>query len=241
VLRFTNGDPGGEPLDIRVEHVAKSYRLGQVDVAALQDVSLELAAGDFVSLSGPSGAGKSTLLGIIGGLEKPDAGRLLAGDQDLTALDSEGLAMYRRHSVGFIFQSFRLLPALTALENVMIPLVPLAESDEAKQNQVADALARVNVAHRANHLPGELSGGEQQRVAIARAIVNAPDVILADEPTGELDRRNGELIMQLLRELNESGSATIVVASHDPEVVGAARRQVQLEDGRVIAETTQEG
>jgi ABC-type lipoprotein export system ATPase subunit len=227
-------------LDIRIEHVAKSYRLGKVDVVALRDVNLELPAGDFVSLSGPSGAGKSTLLGIVGGLERPDAGRVLAGDQDLTALDSEGLAMYRRHSVGFIFQSFRLLPALTALENVMIPLVPLAESDEAKQKQVVEALDRVNIAHRANHLPGELSGGEQQRVAIARAIVNEPDVILADEPTGELDRKNGELIMQLLRDLNESGSATIIIASHDPEVFGAARRQVKLEDGRVVAETTQE-
>ncbi|MBM3499801.1 MAG: ABC transporter ATP-binding protein [Armatimonadetes bacterium] len=228
---------GGEALDIHIEHVAKSYRLGQVDVIALQDVTLQLPAGDFVSLSGPSGAGKSTLLGIIGGLERPDAGKILAGEQDLTALDSEGLAMYRRHSVGFIFQSFRLLPALTALENVMIPLVPLVESDEAKQKQVIEALDRVNIAHRAGHLPGELSGGEQQRVAIARAIVNGPNVILADEPTGELDRRNGELIMQLLRELNQSGAATIVVASHDPDVVGAARRQVKMEDGRVVAET----
>jgi putative ABC transport system ATP-binding protein len=227
-------------LDIRIEHVAKSYRLGQVDVAALRDVSLDLPAGDFVSLSGPSGAGKSTLLGVVGGLEKPDTGKVFAGEQDLTALDSEGLAMYRRHSVGFIFQSFRLLPALTALENVMVPLVPLDESEAAKQQQVVEALERVNIAHRANHLPGELSGGEQQRVAIARAIVNRPDVILADEPTGELDRKNGELIMQLLRELNQAGSATIIVASHDPDVVGAARRQVKLEDGCVVGQTTQE-
>ena len=227
-------------MDIRIEHVAKSYRLGQVDVAALRDVSLDLPAGDFVSLSGPSGAGKSTLLGVVGGLEKPDTGKVFAGEQDLTALDSEGLAMYRRHSVGFIFQSFRLLPALTALENVMVPLVPLDESEAAKQQQVVEALERVNIAHRANHLPGELSGGEQQRVAIARAIVNRPDVILADEPTGELDRKNGELIMQLLRELNQAGSATIIVASHDPDVVGAARRQVKLEDGCVVGQTTQE-
>jgi len=227
-------------LDIRVDHVAKSYKLGQVEVNALQDVDLTLASGDFASIAGPSGAGKSTLLGIIGGLEKPDRGRVLAGDQDLTALDSEGLAMYRRHSVGFIFQSFRLLPALTAFENVMIPLVPLAETDAAKQKQVAEALDRVNIAHRANHLPGELSGGEQQRVAIARAIVNRPGLILADEPTGELDRRNGELIMQLLRDLNESGSATIVVAIHDPDVVGAARRQLVMEDGRIIGQETQE-
>ncbi|MBM3476290.1 MAG: ABC transporter ATP-binding protein [Armatimonadetes bacterium] len=225
---------------MRIEHVAKSYRLGQVEVTALQDVSLDLAAGDFVSLSGPSGAGKSTLLGIIGGLERPDRGKVLAGDQELTALDSEGLAMYRRHSVGFIFQAFRLLPALTAFENVMIPLVPLGESDAAKQKQVAQALDRVNIAHRANHLPGELSGGEQQRVAIARAIVNSPDVILADEPTGELDRRNGELIMQLLRDLNQNGSATIVVASHDPDVVGAARRRMVMEDGCIVSEETQE-
>jgi putative ABC transport system ATP-binding protein len=231
---------GGESLEIRAEHVSKSYRLGQVEVEAIRDVSLVLPAGDFVALSGPSGAGKSTLLGIVGGLERPDEGKVFAGDQDLTALDSEGLAMYRRHSVGFIFQSFRLLPALTALENAMIPLVPLAESDEAKRKKTEEALARVNIAHRANHLPGELSGGEQQRVAIARAIVNQPDVILADEPTGELDRKNGELIMALLCDLNENGSATIVVASHDPDVVGAARRQVKLEDGRIIAEETQE-
>jgi putative ABC transport system ATP-binding protein len=228
-------------LDIRVESISKSYQKSAVKVQALNDLSLILPSGDFVALSGPSGAGKSTLLGLIGGLERPDSGRVLAGEQDLTALDSEGLAMYRRHSVGFIFQSFRLLPALTAAENAMLPLVPLDESDAAKRQKVEEALARVNIAHRAGHLPGELSGGEQQRVAIARAIVNDPDVILADEPTGELDRRNGQLIMELLRQLNQNGAATIVVASHDPEVVEAARRQVRMEDGRIVAEETQEG
>jgi len=228
-------------LDIRVEGVSKSFRLGATQVQALSDVSLLLAAGDFVSLSGPSGAGKSTLLGIVGGLEKPDQGKVYAGEQDLTALDSEGLAMYRRHSVGFIFQAFRLLPALTAYENVMVPLVPLDETDEAKRKQVAEALDRVNIAHRAAHLPGELSGGEQQRVAVARAIVNAPDVVLADEPTGELDRQNGELIMELLCRLNQDDTTTIVVASHDPEVVQAARRTLKMQDGRIVSEDHQEG
>ena len=228
-------------MDIRVEGVSKSFRLGATQVQALSDVSLLLAAGDFVSLSGPSGAGKSTLLGIVGGLEKPDQGKVYAGEQDLTALDSEGLAMYRRHSVGFIFQAFRLLPALTAYENVMVPLVPLDETDEAKRKQVAEALDRVNIAHRAAHLPGELSGGEQQRVAVARAIVNAPDVVLADEPTGELDRQNGELIMELLCRLNQDDTTTIVVASHDPEVVQAARRTLKMQDGRIVSEDHQEG
>lgn len=228
-------------MDIRVEQVSKLYKVGAEEVKALQDVSLSLRAGDFVSLSGPSGAGKSTLLAVIGGLERPDAGTVIAGDQDLTTLDSEGLAMYRRHSVGFIFQAFRLLPALTAFENVMIPLVPLDETEQGKREQVKEALERVNIAHRANHLPGELSGGEQQRVAIARAIVNHPDVILADEPTGELDRRNGDLIMELLRELNEKSSATVVVASHDPQVAQFARRHVAMEDGRIISDEAQEG
>jgi putative ABC transport system ATP-binding protein len=228
-------------VDIRVESVSKTYRLGDGEVRAIRDVSLELPSGDFTALSGPSGAGKSTLLGLIGGLERPDEGHVWAGDNDLAVLGSEELAMYRRHSVGFVFQAFRLLPALTALENVMLPLVPLPGAQSTKRDKVMAALERVNIAHRAEHLPGELSGGEQQRVAIARAIVNEPDLVIADEPTGELDRDNGRRIMALLGELNGDGKTSVLLASHDPDVVSAARRTVTLVDGQIQAEDSEEG
>ncbi len=228
-------------MDIRTDSVSKTYRLGSEEVQAVREVTMDLPEGDFVCLSGPSGAGKSTLLNLVGGIEKPDHGRVLAGDKDLTVLDSEGLAMYRRHSVGFIFQSFRLLPALTALENVIMPLVPLPGPEKGKREKAMAALERVNIAHRANHLPAELSGGEQQRVAVARAIVNDPGIIIADEPTGELDRQNGQRIMELLRELNEKESTTVLLASHDPDVVAAARRVVQMVDGQIASEEKKEG
>ncbi len=225
-------------MHIRVESASKTYRLGDGEVRAIREVSLELPPGDFTALSGPSGAGKSTLLGLIGGLERPDEGHVWAGDRDLAVLGSEELAMYRRHSVGFVFQAFQLLPALTALENVMVPLVPLPGAESAKRDKVMAALERVNIAHRADHLPGELSGGEQQRVAIARAIVNEPDLVIADEPTGELDRDNGRRIMALLGELNSDGTTSILLASHDPDVVSAARRIVKLVDGQIQSEDT---
>jgi len=228
-------------LDIRIDSVSKTYRLGDGQVHAVRDASLELPAGGFVALSGPSGGGKSTLLGLIGGLERPDAGHIWAGDRDLTTLGSEDLAMYRRHSVGFVFQAFRLLPALTAFENVMMPLVPLAHSDEDKRRKAVAALERTNIAHRGDHLPGELSGGEQQRVAIARAIVNEPGLIIADEPTGELDSENGQRIMALLRELNSDGATTILLASHDTEVVSAANRVLSMVDGQIQSAETKEG
>ncbi len=228
-------------MEIRLESVHKTYRLGDNQVRAIRDVSLDLPPGDFVALSGPSGAGKSTLLGLIGGLERPDEGHVWAGDRDLATLGSEDLAMYRRHNVGFVFQAFRLLPALTAFENVMMPVVPLAGSDREKRDKARAAMERTNIDHRADHLPGELSGGEQQRVAIARAIVNGPDLIIADEPTGELDRDNGQRIMELLHALNSNGETTVLLASHDPEAVSAAERIVTLVDGQIETEQTEEG
>jgi len=227
-------------LHIKLDSVSKTYALGEMNVQAIRDITLDLPAGDLVALSGPSGAGKSTLLGLIGGLEKPDAGQVLADGQDLAGLGSSELAMYRRHSVGFIFQAFRLLPAMTAFENVMMPLVPLRGGADGKTEKVTAALEKVNIAHRAGHLPGELSGGEQQRVAIARAIVNEPGIIIADEPTGELDSENGRLIMDLLRGLNADEEATVLLASHDPEVVEAARRVVRIVDGQVESDRTKE-
>ena len=227
-------------MHIKLDSVSKTYALGEMTVDAIRDVTLDLPAGDFVALSGPSGAGKSTLLGLIGGLEQPDAGQVLADEQDLADLSSSDLAMYRRHSVGFIFQAFRLLPAMTAFENIMMPLVPLKGGADGKAEKVTAALEKVNIAHRAGHLPGELSGGEQQRVAIARAIVNEPGIIIADEPTGELDSENGRLIMDLLRGLNVDEEATVLMASHDPEVVDAARRVVRIVDGQVESDRTKE-
>ncbi|HEM61753.1 MAG TPA: ABC transporter ATP-binding protein [Chloroflexi bacterium] len=209
--------------------------MGNTFVDALRGVDLTIGRGEFVALVGPSGSGKSTVLNLIGGLDRPTSGEVWIDGVELSASDERTLTRHRRQHVGFVFQTFNLLPRLTANENVALPLmfsgVPRGERlDRAKQ-----LLERVGLAERLNHRPGQLSGGEQQRVAIARALVSRPALLLADEPTGNLDTTTGTGIMALLKELNEESDLTLLVVTHDPEVAAFADRIVALRDGRVEA------
>jgi putative ABC transport system ATP-binding protein len=204
-----------------------------VRIEILRGIDLTLSAGLWTSLMGPSGSGKSTLLSLLAGLDLPTEGRILVDGQDLSALDEDGRARLRAEKMGFVFQSFRLLPALTVLENVLVPLEirGLAGPDERKR--ALDLLDRVGLSHRLTHSPLQLSGGEQQRVAIARAFVAKPKILFADEPTGNLDSTNSRKILELLRELQRDSGATLVVVSHDPQVAALADLRVRLNDGRL--------
>ena len=212
---------------ISASQVTRSYERAGGSVKALSELSFSVAQGQLVGLVGHSGAGKSTLLNILGGLDRPTSGRVIVGGTDLGSLGDEALALYRRQTVGFVFQSSRLTPALTVFENVMLPLIPMALAEAEKVARVEAAMDEVNIAHRASHLPGELSGGEQQRAAVARAIVNKPQLILADEPTGELDAENAARIIELLLRLHNEGR-TVIVASHDAGTIGAMERVLRL-------------
>lgn len=224
------GQIEGTRVYLQVEHVSKEFeRNGQV-VAALQDVNLSIESGEVIGLQGASGAGKSTLLNVIGGLERPSTGDVIFEKRRINDLSDEDLALYRRQTVGFVFQSSHLLAPLTVFENVMLPLVPTVRSEAEKTERVEEVLERARISHRSDHLPGELSGGEQQRAAIARAIVNAPQIVLADEPTGELDEANADNIIELLTSLSTEG-VTVVIASHDRRVLEAAGRLVTMRDG----------
>ncbi len=218
---------------LKAHGVRKSYQLGRRRLEVLRGVDLEVPTGAFVALRGASGAGKSTLLHLLGGLDRPDSGRIEAKGLDLTALDTNRLTRFRNEDVGLIFQAFHLLPELDALENVMLPARMARRSvPEARESAMA-LLRRVGLGDRLDHRPGELSGGEQQRVAIARALVNRPSIILADEPTGNLDSRNGDEIVGLLLEIRRERGMTLVVATHDSQLAGLADRVVQLADGLV--------
>jgi len=215
--------------------LSRRFKMGNTFVDALRGVDLTIGRGEFVALVGPSGSGKSTVLNLIGGLDRPTSGEVWIDGVELSASDERTLTRHRRQHVGFVFQTFNLLPRLTANENVALPLmfsgVPRGERlDRAKQ-----LLERVGLAERLNHRPGQLSGGEQQRVAIARALVSRPALLLADEPTGNLDTTTGTGIMALLKELNEESDLTLLVVTHDPEVAAFADRIVALRDGRVEA------
>jgi macrolide transport system ATP-binding/permease protein len=220
-------------LVIRLANVGRQYILGSTDVDALKNIDLEIDQGEFVALVGPSGSGKSTMLNLVGGLDRPTSGAISAHGVPLHSANEEELTRHRRHNVGFIFQTFNLLPALTALENVALPLM-LSGIEMGERNQKATALLeRVGLGHRLHHRPTELSGGEQQRAAIARALVNDPQIILADEPTGNLDTSIGAEVMGLLRELNTERGVTLIIVTHDPEVAAYADRIVHLRDGEI--------
>jgi putative ABC transport system ATP-binding protein len=226
-------DPGGGRAVIELRGITKRYGIGNDrQVRAADDVSLSIAAGAFVALTGASGSGKSTLLHLIGAIERPDSGTLLAGGTDVTALRGAALAAYRR-TVGFVFQRYNLLPALTALDNVITPLLPYRTTFN-KRERGKELLAAVGLAGREQSLPAKMSGGEQQRVAIARALINTPALLLADEPTGNLDSANAAEILQLLAQLREQRDMTIILATHDPQVAAHAERLVRLRDGAVI-------
>lgn len=222
-----------DPL-IRVTNLHRDFVMGDQVVHALDGIDVEVEADEFVGIMGPSGSGKSTLLYLLGGLDRPTAGQILVRGQDITRLDENVLAEYRRREVGFIFQSFHLIPTMTALQNVEFPMifaqVPLAE----RESRATDLLARVGLADRMDHKPTELSGGQQQRVAVARALVNDPAIILADEPTGNLDTKTGAEIMDLLCDLNRDEGRTIIVVSHDPRVTDYTTMTMNLLDGRMV-------
>jgi len=200
-------------------------------LAILSDVSLAIARGESVAIMGSSGAGKSTLLALLAGLDEPTAGRVQLAGNELTALDEDGRAAVRARHVGFVFQSFHLLPSLTALENVMLPLELAGRADA--RGAAREVLARVGLSERTGHYPRQLSGGEQQRVAIARAFVTRPDILFADEPTGNLDATTGERIMDLLFELNAASGTTLVLVTHDRELASRCGRVIRLEAGRI--------
>jgi putative ABC transport system ATP-binding protein len=218
---------------IRTAGLHRHFAMGEQIVHALDGVDVEIRPGEFLAVMGPSGSGKSTLLYLLGGLDRPTAGQVWVDGRELGALDENGLASYRRREVGFVFQSFYLLPAMTAAENVAFPLVFGRVPAEARQERAAGLLERVGLANRMDHRPTELSGGQQQRVAIARALVNDPPLILADEPTGNLDSRSGAEIMELLAQLNGQEGRTVIIVSHDPMATHYASRAIHLQDGRV--------
>ncbi len=219
---------------IATENLTKIYTDG-APVQALDNVTLEIAAGEFVAITGPSGSGKSTLLNLIGTLDRPTSGRVVVDGVDVSTLRGNALADFRRERIGFVFQMFHLVPTLTALENVMLPLIPYRRGLKFRlEERARELLEAVGLGDRLHHLPGQLSGGEQQRVAIARALINTPKVILADEPTGNLDSRAGAEIVALLRQLNREREVTVLVATHNEAVAQAADRIIRLRDGRVI-------
>ena len=220
---------------IHLEHVSRHYKMGDARVRAVDDVSLSVAPGEYLALLGSSGSGKSTLLNLMAGLDRPTSGEIRANGQKLAALSPLGLARYRRHTVGMIFQSFNLLPRMTLEENVELPL-RLAEVERSERaGRVREALERVRLTHRVGHRPAELSGGEQQRVAIARALVNRPKILLADEPTGNLDSATGEAILSLLRDLQTQLGMTIVMVTHErPLAERFADRLATMGDGKLL-------
>jgi len=221
---------------IRLEGVSKTYSQGSRSVTALDGVSLEIGAGEFVSVMGPSGSGKSTLLHIMGTLDAPTSGRLWVGGQPLSEQSDQERTLFRRRKVGFIFQFFNLLPGLSAEENVALPLLLDGKRLSQYRGRVRELLDRVGLAARRRHKPDELSGGEMQRVAIARALAIQPLVLLADEPTGNLDSRNGQEILKLIGEVNRTEKTTVVLVTHDPAAASLAGRTIQLKDGRVEPE-----
>ena len=218
---------------IDVIDVTKSFRMGSDLVHALDEVNLSIEEGDLTAVTGPSGSGKSTLLYTIGGLLTPTRGRVLANGSDVYNLTSRERARFRRENIGFIFQTFELLPYLTALENVILSLLLARVNPENHEDLAMESLEKVGLGNRARHKPGELSGGEQQRVSIARGIVNEPGILLADEPTGNLDRKTGDEITQILHELN-GGGQTIVFVTHDQRKAEEADRVFSMLDGRIV-------
>ncbi|WP_084545159.1 ABC transporter ATP-binding protein [Derxia gummosa] len=221
---------------VSLRHLSKSYRRGAQVVPVLDDITLDIAAGDFVALMGPSGSGKSTLLNLIAGIDKPDSGELIVGGIDITQLGEGELADWRARNVGFIFQFYNLMPVLDAIENVELPLLLTNLSRAERRARCETALALVGLADRAKHFPNELSGGQQQRVAIARAIVTDPVLLICDEPTGDLDRQSAADVLKMLGELNATLGKTIVMVTHDPRAGDAARRTTYLDKGRLSGE-----
>ncbi len=225
---------------IHAEELTKTYLMGQVEVHALRGVSFAIHENEFVAIMGPSGSGKSTLMNLVGCLDTPTSGRLMVSGQNVSELSDRRLAKLRGETVGFVFQTFNLIPRITALDNVLLPMsfVGTIPKDQ-RQQQAENMLERVGLGHRTDHMPTELSGGERQRVAIARALANDPKLILADEPTGNLDTKTGAAILDLFDDLHDEGR-TLVMVTHDPNVAERAQRRIHIVDGEIQASDEQE-
>ena len=219
---------------VKIENVTRVYQVGKVETQALRGVNLSIENGEFTALVGPSGSGKTTLLQMIGCLDQPTTGRVFISGRDVTTLNRNQRADMRRGHIGFIFQFFALIPTLTTFENIEMPLLLNGHSLKERHERVTDLLKAVDLANRANNRPDQLSGGQQQRVAIARALASKPALILADEPTANLDTANGQQVMDIMKKLNQDTGVTFVFATHDPRVISYATRVVTLQDGLVV-------
>jgi putative ABC transport system ATP-binding protein len=218
---------------ILLKSVSRTYVMGRENLAALDGVNLEIVDGEFVAIMGPSGSGKSTLANAIGGLDKPNSGSILVDGEEINRMGDGRLSEYRNKKIGFVFQAFNLLPTYTALENVMIPLILSGVSSKVRREKAYECLKAVGLENRADHKPNQLSGGERQRVSIARALVNDPQIIIADEPTGNLDSKKSEEIVSLLKNLNRKKKITLIVITHDPNVAREADRTLHMHDGKI--------
>jgi len=218
---------------IQLKSVSRTYVMGKETIPALDDVSLDIKEGEFLAIMGPSGSGKSTFANVIGGLDKPSSGDVLVDGECINKLNDKHISSYRNRKVGFIFQSFNLLPTYTALENVMIPLILTGESSSIRKQKAYECLKEVGLENRADHKPYQLSGGERQRVSIARALINEPQIIIADEPTGNLDTKKSEEIVCLLKDLNRKKKITVIVITHDPSIARQADRTLHMRDGKI--------
>jgi len=226
---------------IQTQNLTKEYRMGAVTVTALAGVDFQVERGEFVAIMGPSGSGKSTLLHLLGGLDKPTEGEILLNGQPLASLGDDEITRLRRRKVGFIFQFYNLLPTLTAAENVALPLMIDGQNLNRRQDEILSLMKLVGLEERLQHKPDQLSGGQQQRVAVARAFVNQPEIVLADEPTGNLDSRSGTAILELLRRTCQELNATIVMVTHDPRAASFASRVVFLKDGEIVHQLCHDG
>jgi putative ABC transport system ATP-binding protein len=221
---------------LKLEDVCKTYHMGKVSVPVLKNINLEIKKGEYVSIMGPSGSGKSTMMNLIGALDRPTEGRVLLNENDISKLSDDRLATIRQKMVGFVFQQFNLIPRLTTLENVELPMWFAGLPKRQRMKRARDLLVQVGLGDRLTHKSTELSGGQMQRVAIARALANKPEIILADEPTGNLDSKSGEEIAKLLNNLDQEGK-TIIIVTHDREMAKMARRTISLKDGEIVDDT----
>jgi putative ABC transport system ATP-binding protein len=212
-------------------HISKSYNVDHRSIAVLNDISLTVEAGDFVVISGSSGSGKTTLLTVLSGLDRTSSGKVIIDGQDITAAPEAALAPMRNRTIGFVFQSFHLVPSMTAIENIMFPAQLRGDADAAQRARTL--LESVGISHRADNLPSQLSGGEKQRIALCRALINRPKLLFADEPTGNLDTVNGKIVLEQLVELKKAHGATLVLVTHNPKIAEAANRVLMLQDGRL--------